>query len=57
MTTDYLVVGSGLTGAVIARELHDAGKSILVLERRAHLGGNVFDRVHESRRLTRCKAT
>ncbi len=45
---DYLVVGSGLTGAVIARTLHDAGCSVLILERRSHLGGNVHDHHHPS---------
>jgi UDP-galactopyranose mutase len=45
---DYLVVGSGLTGAVIARKLHDAGLSVLVIDRRSHIGGNVHDYIHES---------
>jgi UDP-galactopyranose mutase len=45
---DYVVVGSGLTGATIARLLHDLGKSVLVVERRIHVGGNVFDHFHES---------
>lgn len=45
---DYLVVGSGLTGAVIARTLADAGREVLVVERRSHLGGNVHDHTHES---------
>ena len=48
MTTDYLIVGSGLTGAVIARTLADAGRSVLVLDRRPHLGGNVHDHAHPS---------
>ena len=48
LTTDYLIVGSGLTGAVIARELHDAGRDVLVLDRRDHLGGNVHDHAHPS---------
>ena len=39
---DYLVVGSGLFGAVFAHEAKQAGKSVLVLERRAHAGGNVY---------------
>ena len=39
---DYLVVGSGLFGAVFAHEMRAAGKSVLVLERRSHVGGNVF---------------
>jgi UDP-galactopyranose mutase len=48
ISTDFIIVGSGLTGAVIARTLADAGGSVLVLERRSHIGGNVFDYCHES---------
>ncbi len=40
---DFLIVGSGLTGATIARELHDAGRKVLVVDRREHQGGNVHD--------------
>ena len=39
---DYLIVGSGLFGAVFAHEAKKAGKSVLVLERRDHVGGNVY---------------
>jgi len=39
----YVIVGSGLTGAVIARCLADAGESVIVLDRRPHVGGNVAD--------------
>jgi len=45
---DCLIVGSGLTGATIARTLADAGRAVLVVERRAHLGGNVHDHTHPS---------
>src|SRR4051794_36081741 len=45
---DYLIVGSGLTGAVIARTLADAGREVLVVDRRAHQGGNVHDHEHPS---------
>ncbi len=38
---DFLIVGSGLYGCVFAREAMDAGKRVLVLERRGHTGGNV----------------
>ena len=48
MKTEYLIVGSGLTGAVIARTLTDAGAKVLVLDRRSHLGGNVHDHTHSS---------
>ena len=48
MDVEYLIVGSGLTGAVIARILADAGCKVLVVERRRHIGGNVHDQKHES---------
>lgn len=41
---DYLIVGSGLFGAVFAHEAKQAGKSVLVLERRDHIGGKVVSR-------------
>ncbi len=39
---DYLIVGSGLFGAVCAYELNKAGYKCLVIEKRAHLGGNIY---------------
>jgi len=45
-SVEYLIVGSGLTGAVIARLLADAGRDILVVEKRDHLGGNIYDYTH-----------
>lgn len=39
---DYLIVGSGLFGAVFAHEARQAGKRCLVIDRRKHLGGNVY---------------
>ncbi len=39
---DHLIVGAGLFGAVCARELTDAGRSVLVIEKRDHVGGNVY---------------
>jgi len=46
--TDCLIVGSGVTGATIARTLADAGVDVLVVERRGHIGGNVHDHTHAS---------
>ena len=40
-TYDYLIVGSGLFGAVAAYRAKRAGRSVLVVERRSHVGGNV----------------
>lgn len=45
---DHVVVGSGLTGGVIARLLSDAGRRVLLVERRRQIGGNVADAVHPS---------
>ena len=39
---DYLIVGAGLFGAVFAHEAQKAGKRCLVIDRRSHLGGNVY---------------
>ena len=39
---DYLVVGSGLFGSVFANEAKQRGKTVLVLEKRQHTGGNIF---------------
>ena len=39
---DYLIVGSGLFGATFAHLAHRDGKKCLVIEKRSHLGGNVY---------------
>ncbi len=39
---DYLVVGAGLFGAVFAREARRAGKKVAVVEKRDHIGGNIY---------------
>ena len=39
---DYLVVGAGLYGAIFAREATAAGKSVLVVDKRPHIAGNVY---------------
>ena len=42
MKYDYLIVGAGLYGAVFAREAADRGKKCLVIDKRDHIGGNVY---------------
>ena len=42
MHYDYLIVGAGLFGAAFAREAMDAGKSVLVIDKRDHIGGNIY---------------
>ena len=39
---DYLIVGSGLFGATFAHQAHKKGKKCLVIDKRPHLGGNVY---------------
>ncbi|AMR34666.1 UDP-galactopyranose mutase [Mucilaginibacter sp. PAMC 26640] len=43
MAYDYLIVGSGLFGAVFAHEATKAGKKCLVIDKRKHAGGNVYN--------------
>lgn len=42
MKYDYLIVGAGLFGAVFAHEAAKKGKKCLVLDRRDHIGGNIY---------------
>ncbi|PLT60049.1 UDP-galactopyranose mutase [Mediterraneibacter gnavus] len=39
---DYLIVGAGLYGSVFAREATDAGKNVLVIDKRDNIAGNVY---------------
>ncbi len=50
-TYDYIIVGAGLTGAVIARLLKEKGQKILILEKRNHIAGNLYDYTHNSNLL------
>ena len=42
MKYDYLIVGAGLFGSVFAREATDAGKKVLVIDKRDHIAGNIY---------------
>ena len=39
---DYLIIGSGLYGATFAHKAKQAGKKVLVIDKRPHIGGNVY---------------
>lgn len=39
---DFLIIGSGLFGSVFAHQAHQANKKCLVIEKRPHLGGNIY---------------
>lgn len=40
---NVLIVGAGYAGSVVARELADAGRNVMVIDRRPHVAGNAFD--------------
>lgn len=42
MKYDYLIVGAGLFGATIANKLNENGKNVLVIDKRNHVGGNIY---------------
>lgn len=42
-----IVVGCGLSGAVVARQLAEADYSVTILERRNHIAGNMYDYVDQ----------
>ena len=43
MKADVLIVGAGLAGSVSARVLAEAGRQVLVIDKRNHIGGNAYD--------------
>lgn len=48
MKTDYLIVGAGFSGLVLAERLCAAGKTCVVVDRRSHIGGNSDDHFDEN---------
>ena len=48
---DFLIVGAGFSGAVLAERLNSIDKKVLVIEKRNHLGGNSYDYYDEHRVL------
>ena len=50
MKYDFLVVGAGLYGATFAQQAKEKGKSVLVIDKRPHIAGNVYteemDKIH-----------
>ena len=39
---EYLIIGTGLYGASFAQKLHEAGKSVSVIDKRPNIAGNVY---------------
>jgi len=47
MSADYLIVGAGLFGSVMARCLAEGGKRVMVIDRRPHIGGNCYTELQD----------
>ena len=45
---DYVVVGAGISGSIAARCFAEQGQKVLVVERRNHIAGNLYDETDES---------
>ena len=45
---DYLIVGAGLYGATFAQQAKEQGKSVLVIDKRDHIGGNIYTQTVEN---------
>ena len=44
---DYLIVGAGLFGSVVANELKKKNKKVLVIDKRDHVGGNIYTKLQD----------
>jgi len=44
---DFLVVGAGFAGSVIAERLASSGQRVLIIDRRSHIGGNAYDCINQ----------
>lgn len=53
MGDKVLIVGTGLTGATLARQLAENGHQILVIDKRAHLAGNCYDQMRDDILISR----
>jgi UDP-galactopyranose mutase len=45
---DYLIVGAGFAGSVLAERLASTGKKVLICDKRAHIGGNAYDHYNDA---------
>lgn len=45
---DFLIVGAGLFGATFAQQAHSAGKSVLIIDKRPHIAGNIYTEKQDS---------
>ena len=43
MNAEYIIVGAGLSGIVLAERLASIGKEVLMIEKKPHIGGTCYD--------------
>lgn len=48
MVFDFLIVGSGFAGSIVAERLAHSGKKIMIIDKRDHIGGNAYDKFDEN---------
>ena len=48
MNTDILIIGAGISGAVLAERYASMGKKVLIIDKRSHIAGNCFDYIDEN---------
>lgn len=48
MKADIVIIGAGISGSVLAERYSAAGKKVLILEKRDHIGGNCYDYIDEN---------
>jgi UDP-galactopyranose mutase len=44
---DYLIVGAGFAGSVLAERLASSGKKVIIIDKRSHIGGNAYDHYND----------
>lgn len=54
MEFDYIIVGAGIAGLVLAERFCSHGKRCLIVDRRGHIGGNCFDQVDTHGQMVHC---
>lgn len=48
MKADIVIIGAGISGSVLARKYAEAGKKVLIIEKRGHIAGNCYDYIDEN---------
>ena len=44
---DFIIIGAGLTGCILAEQLAHTGKRVLIIEKKQHIGGTCYDYYNE----------